>query len=132
MRAGRLVFALVVFAAGPAFAQDWQQYSFNEDGFKVDFPAQPKVATSTFKSEYGAVLPAKVYTVDQGRDHYKVTVADYMQAPRILDENAKITCPKDFADERSCGLSNAGRGYWKEDLAGAILWGTIGFIQRAD
>jgi len=134
MRVSRLVFVLVVFCvaavAAPAFAQDWDLYTFKEDGFKVDFPTQPKVATSTFKSEYGAVLPAKVYTVDQGRDHYSVTVADYTQAPRILDENATKTCPKDFPDERSCGLTNAGRGYWKEDLAGAILWATVGFLER--
>src|ERR1700757_1028492 len=107
MRVSTLIFALVIFTAGSAFAQDWALYTFKEDGFKVDFPTQPKVATSTFKSEYGAALPAKVYTVDQGRDHYKVTVADYTQSPRILDENAKITCPKDFPDERSCGLTNA-------------------------
>jgi len=132
MRVSTVVFALVIFASGSAFAQDWDTYTFKDEGFKVDFPAQPKVATSTFTSEYGAVLPAKVFSVDQGRDHYKVTVADYTQAPRILDENAAKTCPKDFADERSCGLTNAGRGYWKEDLAGAILWGTLGFIQRPD
>ena len=134
MRVSRLVFALVVVAvgAGSAFAQDWDQFTFKEDGFKVDFPMQPKVATSTFTSEYGAELPAKIYTVDQGRDHYKVTVADYTQAPRILDENAAKKCPKDFADERSCGLTNAGRGYWKEDLAGAILWATVGFLERPD
>ena len=132
MRVSRVIFAVVVavFAAVPAFAQDWQQYSFNEDGFKADFPAPPKVTTTTFKSEYGAVLPAKVYSVDQGREHYKVTVADYTQAPRILDENAKKTCPTDFADERACGLTLAGRGYWKEDLAGAILYATVGFLQR--
>jgi hypothetical protein len=130
MRASRLALALVIFTAGTASAQNWDQYTFKEDGFKVDFPAAPKVTTTTFKSEYGADLPAKVYTVDQGREHYKVTVADYTQAPRILDENAAKTCPKDYADERSCGLSNAGRGYWKEDLAGAALWGTYSFLQR--
>jgi hypothetical protein len=27
-------------------------------------------------------------------------------------------------------LTNAGRGYWKEDMGGAILWATYGFLQR--
>jgi len=44
MRASRLVFVLVVFCvaavAAPAFAQDWDLYTFKEDGFKVDFPTQ--------------------------------------------------------------------------------------------
>ena len=59
-----------------------------------------------------------------------VTVADYSQAPRLLDERAKTTCPKDFQDERACGLNNAGRGYWKEDIGGALLWATYAFIKR--
>src|SRR3954464_6448892 len=100
MRASRLgfVFAFVILVAGSALAQDWDVYTSKEDGFKIDFPAPPKVASTIFKSEYGADLPAKVYTVDRGREHYKVTVADYTQSQRILDENASKTCPKDFPD----------------------------------
>ena len=130
MRVTVLFIASVVLACAPAFAQDWDQFTFKDDGFKVDFPGPPKISETTFKSEYGADIPARVYTVDKGREHYKVTVADYTQAPRLLDEKAKLTCPKDYADERSCGLTNAGRGYWKEDMAGAILWATYGFLQR--
>ena len=92
MRVTVLLLASVLFACAPAFAQDWDQFTFKDDGFKVDFPGQPKIAETTFKSEYGADVPAHVYTVDKGREHYKVTVADYTQAPRLLDEKAKATC----------------------------------------
>jgi uncharacterized membrane protein YgcG len=122
------LFALLLSMSGPALAQDWDLYTNNEDGFKVDFPSAPKMTQTTFKSEYGADLPTHVYSASRGAERYSVTVVDYTDAPRLLDEKAKATCRP--GDERSCGLTNAGRGYWKEDMAGAILWATYGFLQR--
>ena len=130
MRVTPLIFALVLSMSGSAFAQEWDLYTNKDDGFKVDFPGPPTVATTTFKSEYGADLPARVYSVVRGPERYSITVADYTNVATLLDEKAKLTCPKDYADERSCGLTNAGRGYWKEDLGGALLWATFGFLQR--
>ena len=133
MRVTTLVFA--VFASGlslsaSAFAQDWGEYINKDDGFRVDFPGPPTVTETTFKSEYGVDLPARVYRVVRGPERYSITVADYTQAPRLLDEKAKTTCPKDVPDERACGLANAGRGYWKEEIGGALLWATYAFVQR--
>ena len=128
MRVTVLLLATVLCVAGPAFAQDWELYTNNDDGFKVDFPGTPKVAQTTFKSEYGADLPARVYTATRGAEKYSVTVVDYREAPRLLDEKAKLTCRP--GDERSCGLTLAGRGYWKEDMAGAVLHASFQFIQR--
>ena len=128
MRVMPLIVALVLSMSGPAFAQDWDLYINKEDGFKVDFPAPPKMTETTFKSEYGADLPAHVYSAPRGRERYSITVVDYGQAARLLDEKAKTTCQ--VGDERSCGLTLAGRGYWKEDIAGALLWATYGFMKR--
>lgn len=128
MRATALVLASVLCVLAPAFAQDWELYTNNEDGFKLDFPGAPKVAQTTFKSEYGADLPARVYTANRGAERYSLTVVDYREAPRLLDERAKLTCKP--GDERSCGQTNAGRGYWKEDMGGAVLWATYNFLQR--
>ena len=122
------LFALLLSISGPAVAQDWDLYTNNENGFKVDFPSAPRMTQTTFKSEYGADLPAHVYSASRGSERYSVTVVDYTEAPRLLDEKAKATCRP--GDERSCGLTNAGRGYWKEDMAGAILWATNGFLKR--
>jgi hypothetical protein len=77
----------------------WELYTSNEDGFKLDFPGAPKMTQTTFKSEYGADLPAHVYTATKGAEKYSLTVVDYREAPRLLDEKAKLTCPKDFPDE---------------------------------
>ncbi|MSO83110.1 MAG: hypothetical protein EXQ53_07415 [Acidobacteria bacterium] len=130
MRVITLVVASVLLSAGSAFAQDWAQYINKDDGFSVDFPGAPRVTETTFKTEYGLDLPARVYRVVRGPERYSVTVADYTQAPRLLDEKAKTTCPAGFSDERACGLVNAGRGYWKEEIGGAITWATFAFLQR--
>ena len=130
MRVTALVLASVLGVSGHAFAQEWALYTNTEDGFKVDFPVTPTTMQTTYKSEYGADLPARVYTAARGAEKYSVTVVDYREAPRLLDEKAKLTCPKDFPDERSCGLTLAGRGYWKEDMAGATLYATYQFVQR--
>src|SRR6476646_6297075 len=128
MRVTVLLLASVLCFCGSAFAQEWELYTNNEDGFKLDFPGMPKMTQTTFKSEYGADLPAHVYTAAKGQEKYSLTVVDYREAPRLLDEKAKLTCKP--GDERSCGLTLAGRGYWKEDMAGAVLHATYQFIQR--
>jgi hypothetical protein len=128
MRVTLSVLVMVLSMSGSAFAQDWDLYVNKDDGFKVVFPGQPRMTTTTFKSEYGVDLPTHVYSANRGQERYSMTVVDYNAAPQLLDEKAKLTCRP--GDERSCGLTQAGRGYWKEDMAGALLWATYGFIQR--
>jgi hypothetical protein len=43
MRVTALIFSVALLAAGSAFAQDWELYTNNEDGFKVDFPGTPRI-----------------------------------------------------------------------------------------
>jgi len=128
MRVMSLVFVLMVSMTASALAQGFEEYTNKEDGFRVDFPGTPKMTETTFKSEYGADLPAHVYTASRGQEKYSVTVVDYRNVAQLLDEHAKATCRP--GDERSCGLTNAGRGYWKEDIGGALLWATYLFLQR--
>jgi hypothetical protein len=130
MRITPLVVATVLSLSAPASGQDWAEYINRDDGFRVDFPGPPTVTATTFKSEYGLDLPARVYRVVRGPERYSITVADYTQVQRLADEKAKTTCPKDYPDERACGLANAGRGYWREEIGGALLWATYGFLER--
>ena len=120
--------ALVLSLAGPAFAQDWDEYINRQDGFRVNLPGQPKVTETTYKSEYGADLPARVYSVDRGQERYSVTAVDYGQGQRLLTEKAKA-CPA-WADERCTGVEVVGLGYWKMDMAGALLHATMKFLKR--
>ena len=119
---------LLVAFAGPVSAQDWEEYISRTDGFRVNFPGQPKIAETTYKSEYGADLPARIYSVERGKERYSITVVDYGQAQRILTDKAKA-CPE-WADERCKGVEVIGLGYWKMDIAGALLYATSRYLQR--
>jgi len=77
MRALAIVVALLLSAAASASAQDWDEFVSKDDGFKVDFPGQPKVADITWKSQLDYILPGKVYSVEKGKERYSVTVVDY-------------------------------------------------------
>ena len=79
-------------------------------------------------SEYGASLPAHVYTVKQGPATYSVTVVDYTLAKDLLIANAK-RCPP--ALERCNGLTSySGEGYWKNDVRGAMIYAEFKMLQR--
>ena len=84
--------ALALFAAAPASAQEWAEFVSKADGFRVNFPGQPMVSTTTFRSEYGADLPARVFQVTSGRERYSMTVVDYTPIEAILTAKSK-QCP---------------------------------------
>jgi len=75
-----VIAAFFVLVGSAAFAQDYVQYVSMNDRFTILFPTQPKVTETTFKSQYGYDLPARVYEADAtgaAKGHYKVTVVDY-------------------------------------------------------
>jgi hypothetical protein len=123
--------ALILACAGPALGQEWDEYVSLEDGFSLNFPAEPTVTETTYASEYGADLPARVYSVVQGDQSYTMTVVDYSPVERLLTEKAE-ECPP-FADERCTGFGAGpivGAGYWRTDIRGALVWASWQFMQR--
>jgi len=119
--------ALVLSISGPSFAQDWVEFASREERFTCTFPAQPKVTETTWSSEYGAVLPARVYSATQGQSRYSLTVVDYNPVERLLVEKSK-SCP---AGAETCqGIGDWGLGYWKNDVRGAIVYATSKFLRR--
>lgn len=123
--------AFILSWATPSSAQEWSDFVSRDDGFRVNFPGQPAVSQSTFKSEYGADLPARVYRATRGQERYSMTVVDYRPIEQILTAKAK-TCPP-FADERCTGFGAGaivGAGYWRTDIRGALVWASWQFMQR--
>ena len=92
MRMTALVLALVLSMSGPAVAQEWIEYVNTQDGFKVNFPGQPTVTETNWKSQLDYILPARVYSADRGRERYSLTVADYSGLEQQGIERSK-TCP---------------------------------------
>jgi hypothetical protein len=120
--------ALVVLSVSrPAFTQEWIEFASQDERIACLFPAQPKVTETSWASEYGAVLPARVYSVTQGQRRYSLTVVDYNPVERLLVEKSK-SCP---AGTETCqGVSDWGLGYWKNDVRGAIVYATSKLVQR--
>ena len=130
MRLIPVVAVLALTCSAPAVAQDWVEFASREDRFTVTFPVQPTVTQTTYKSQFGADLPARVYSAStqQGQHRYSLTVVDYSRIEQVLTEKAK-SCP---AGAETCrgGGSSTGAGYFKADVAGAIIYATWQFMQR--
>src|SRR5437867_2758390 len=74
MRTTTFLVAVILSASGLAAAQEADEYVNTKDGFKIYFPAQPTVKDTTWTSQQDFKLPARVYSVDKGKEHYSVTV----------------------------------------------------------
>jgi hypothetical protein len=113
-------------AAGNA-ADEWAEIVSQEERFTLTFPARPVVTDTTWFSQYGAALPARVYAVVKGSSRYSATVVDYNPTERLLVERSR-SCPP---GANTCqGIADWGVGYWKTDIRGAVLYAISKFAER--
>ena len=118
---------LILLLSFPAFSQEWIEFASREERITCVFPVQPKITETTWLSEYGTVLPARVYSATEGQSRYLLTVVDYNPLERLAVEKSK-SCP---AGAEPCqGIGDVGVGYWKNDMRGAIVYATSKFLQR--
>jgi hypothetical protein len=129
MRIIAFVFASLLAMSWPAAAQEWDLYTNIQDGFKVNFPGQPKVTGTTWISQLNYILPARVYSAEKGRERYSLTVVDYSGIEQQGIERAK-TCPPGNANCRAEGGAALGPGYSRHDERGAIVYATFKLLQR--
>jgi hypothetical protein len=84
--------AAVIFA-GTADAQTWSEYVNRDDFFSVNFPGEPARQDFSYKTAKGTSLPAHIYTAQDARGHYTITVVDYNGAKdelkTAIDEAAR-------------------------------------------
>jgi hypothetical protein len=128
MRRTAVIWALALSTTVPATAQEWTEYQNVRDGFHALFPGQPRVMETTWTSQTGFTLPARVYSVARGRERYAMTVADYTGVEQLGAERVKTCAPGSETCLGTPGLS--GVGYWKHDVRGAPLYATSMFIKR--
>jgi hypothetical protein len=127
MRTTTFILAAIFALSGVAAAQDDEYYVNTGDGFKVYFPSPPKLTETTWTSQQNFMLPARIYSVDKGKEHYAVTVVDYSGIEKMGIERVK-TCPAGAPLCRGTDLS--GPGLWKHDVREATEYGTFKLIQR--
>ena len=125
----KLVVAAGLILSGSvlAFAQEWIEFASREERLTCLFPTQPKVTDTAWTSEYGAILPARVYSATQGQSRYSLTVVDYNPIEQLMVEKSK-SCPP--GTETCQGVGDWGLGYWKNDMRGAIVYAVSKFLQR--
>ncbi len=113
---------LTVFLSGPCFAQSWVEYRNQDDFFSINLPAvaEPTVREITYPSEYDAVFPGRVYTVENGESVYTVTVIDYTDARNIHLARTNKT----EAD------APANYEYWRIDVIASIAYAATSFRTR--
>jgi hypothetical protein len=129
MRVNVLVFAVLLAIPGVAAAQEWEEYVSLQDGFRLNFPGQPKVTTTTWTSQLNYTLPARVYSAEKSRERYSLTVVDYSSIAQQGIERAK-TCPEGNANCRANAPAALGAGYAHHDERGAIVFATFKLLQR--
>ena len=62
MRSNSLLYLVAILSLSrSSAAQDWIEFASTADRFTLNFPGQPRIEDTTYTSEYGAVLPARVY-----------------------------------------------------------------------
>jgi hypothetical protein len=126
-----LTAAVILSFSTTAVAQDWTEFVSREDRFSANFPGSPAITESTYRSEFGADLPSRVYSATLGQSRFSITVVDYRPVERILTEKSKA-CPagaETCLGGRNPG-SSTGAGYWKVDYAGALIYATRQFMKR--
>ena len=110
----RFVSVLVVILSGlwaiAASAQAWRDFMTTEDGFQVRVPGEFTITETTWDSEYGAVMPARIYSYDDGASSYKITVVDYTDAYRIH------AAREDRTDADTL------RVYWEVDVHASVVY----------
>lgn len=115
--------AFVLAVTGTSFAQAFSQYVSQQDGFGVSFPGEPTIRDTTWTSEHGVPLPARVYTVENKRGKYSMTVVEYKDIEKLSGDRA-AQCQKAGGEGDAC------MNGWRSDVGGAIVWATWRFMQR--
>jgi len=119
--------ALVLATSGSSFAQEWDDFAAREDRFAVNFPGKPTITETTWTTQVGVVLPARVYTGTSGAGKYSITAVDYNPMRRILEEKSRY-CPP--GAETCAGIHDWGLGYWKIDTRGAVVYAVSKLLAR--
>ena len=128
MRSIIVIVAWLMLLPGIARGQEWVEFTSIEDGFRIGFPGQPQVQSTTYTSQYGYALPARVYSVTSGPQRFSVTAVDFRSIQQLAIAR---TCPKGPDTCQRRGLTAViGEGEWRNDVRGAMLYALNSFLKR--
>ncbi len=94
--------------------QAWVEFTSVEDGFRITFPIQPQVQKTTYTTQSGYTLPAKVYSVTSGPQRFALTVVDF----RTFNSKPSPRCARRSPTPASGGAHGViGEGEWRNESA---------------
>jgi hypothetical protein len=85
----RLVILTSILLSGSALAQRWIPYSNTLDGFRLMVPGEFEIEEIDFETEYGIVVPARIYSHENDVGRFSVTVVDYRDSQRLHEERIR-------------------------------------------
>ncbi|HEY6509482.1 MAG TPA: hypothetical protein VIY56_15785 [Vicinamibacterales bacterium] len=120
--------ALIVLVSVPGFAQDWAPVTSRDDGFRANYPGQPKIEPITYNTEFRIALPGRVYRASDELGRYSTTVVDYREVERLHNERAAKcraakganlqdgdACQNDFVIDVAGAMDHAASNFLKRD-----------------
>ena len=90
---------LLALVSMSGYAQQWSHYLGFDDRFSVDFSTEPSIDETTYESEYGLTLPARIYTAEDDFGTNSVTAVDWSEA-EALHAEAHEACERATGDLR--------------------------------
>jgi hypothetical protein len=128
-RAAGAAALMLLLGSLPAWSQEWSLYLAFDDVISINFPGDPKITGTTYTTEHGAILPARVYSAKDEFGTYSLTVVDWSTAePQHAAQYKK--CMEATGDLRGgenpaiCGNRS------RNEIAGATLYAAYGFLER--
>jgi hypothetical protein len=119
--ASAMIGVCMLLVAQPVLAQEWVEYVNRVDRFTVPAPGEPRVQTISWDSEYGGKFPGRVYTWEQRRNRYSVTVVDYSDSERIHSQLKHIAYQ---------GGPGPGGVYWLVDIVGSVAYAATKYRKK--
>ena len=83
------ILASILWFCESAVAQRWIPYASVTDGFRIMAPGEFEIEEIDFETEYGIVVPARIFGHENDTGHYSVTVVDYRDAQQLHDERLR-------------------------------------------
>ena len=74
--------AVVSLLSFAALAQAWREYENRQEGFSINFPAEPRVESRPYTTASGAAVPSKVYSAELPAGRYALTFVDMASRPQ--------------------------------------------------
>lgn len=124
---------LILSTPAASLAQGWIEYLSQEDRFGVNFPGEPDIEAFEYQSEFNAVFPARVYTVESGGNRFSATVVDFTDSAQIhaaKESTEAASGPFNWLYDQRASVARAAREF--RERGGEVTYDAWSHIDRVE